>query len=130
MSLMNYRDLVFKRMIQILSVVLILGGCASQPKRVTQQPEAVQGAGTTQQQLALISNIEVEEKEDAVRVVIKGSAPLTYEVTQAESPLRLIIDVADARLAISGEPIPVRKGAVSEIVPSELEKRGKELCPC
>jgi len=69
MSLMNYRDLVFKRMIQILSVVLILGGCVSQPKRDTQQPpEAVQGAGTTQQQLALISNIEVEEKEDALRV--------------------------------------------------------------
>ena len=126
MSLMNYRDLVFKRMIQILSVVLILGGCASQSKRDTQQPEAVQGAGTTQQQLALISNIEVEEKEDAVRVVIKGSAPLTYEVTQAESPLRLIIDVAEARLAISGEPIPVRKGVVSEIVPSELEKEGKK----
>ncbi len=125
MSLMNYRDLVFKRMIQILSVVLILGGCASQPKRVTQQPEAVQGAGTTQQQLALISNIEVEEKEDAVRVVIKGSAPLTYEVTQAESPLRLIIDVVEARLAISGEPIPVSKGVVLEIVPSELEKEGK-----
>jgi type IV pilus assembly protein PilQ len=126
MSLMNYRDLVFKRMIQILSVVLILGGCASQPKRNTQQPEAAQGAGTTQQQLALISNIEVEEKDDAVRVVIKGSAPLTYEVTQAESPLRLIIDVAEARLAISGEPIPVRKGVVSEIVPSELEKEGKK----
>ena len=127
MSLMNYRDLVFKRMIQILSVVLILGGCASQPKRVTQQPEAVQGAGTTQQQLALISNIEVEEKEDAVRVVIKGSAPLTYEVTQAELPLRLIIDLAEARLAISGEPIPVRKGVVSEIVPSEPEKEGKKF---
>ena len=126
MSLMNYRDLVFKRMIQILSVVLILGGCASQPKRDTQQPEAVQGAGTTQQQLALISNIEVEEKADAVRVVIKGSAPLTYEVTQAESPLRLIIDVAEARLAISGEPIPVSKGIISEIVPSELEKEGKK----
>ena len=44
MSLMNYRDLVFKRTIQILSVVLILGGCASQPKQVSQQPEAVQGS--------------------------------------------------------------------------------------
>ena len=125
MSLMNYRDLVFKRMIQILSVVLILGGCASQPKRVTQQPEGVQGPGKTHQQLALISNIAVEEKEDAVRVVIKGSAPLTYEVTQAESPLRLIIEVADARLAISGAPIPVRKGVISEIVPSAFEKEGK-----
>jgi len=62
-----------------------------------------------------------------VRVVIKGSAPLTYEVTQAESPLRLIIDVAGARLGISGEPIPVSKGVVTEIVPSELEKEGKNF---
>ena len=127
MSLTNYRNLVFKRMIQILSVVLIMGGCASQPKQVAQPPETSQGPETSQQQLALISNIEVEEKEEAVRVVIKGSAPLTYEVTQAESPLRLIIDVAGSRLAIPGEPISVSKGVVSEIVPSEFEKEGKNF---
>jgi len=128
MSLMKYRGLVFKRIFEILAVVLLLGGCATQPQPVTQQPpEATSEGVTTPQQLALVSNIAVEEKGDAVRVVIKGSAPLTYEVTQAESPLRLIIDVADARLAISGEPIPVSKGVVSEIVPSELEKEGKNF---
>ena len=127
MSLMNYRSLVFKRIIEILAVVLLLGGCATQPQHVTQQPPGATPEGVTApQQLALVSNIAVEEKEDAVRVVIKGSAPLTYEVTQAESPLRLIIDVAEARLAISGEPIPVHMGVVSEIVPSELEKEGKK----
>ncbi|HPD61613.1 MAG TPA: AMIN domain-containing protein, partial [Thermodesulfobacteriota bacterium] len=127
MSLMNYRDLIFKRVAKMLSVVLIVGGCASQPRQVTQPPEAPQGPETPQQPLALISNIAVEEKEEAVRVVIKGSAPLTYEVIQAESPLRLIIDVAGSRLAISGKPISVSKGVVSEIIPSEFEKEGKNF---
>jgi len=128
MSLMNYRGLVFKRIFEILAVVLLLGGCATQPQPVTQQPSGAISEGvTTPQQLAIVSNIAVEEKEDAVRVVIKGSAPLTYEVTQAESPLRLIIDVTGARLAIPAEPIPVSKGVVSEIVPSELEKEGKNF---
>jgi hypothetical protein len=123
---MNYRELVFKRMIQILSVVLILG-CASQPQQVASQPEAVQGAETTtqEQQPALISGIEAEENETAVRVLIKGSAPLTYEVTQAESPLRLIVDVAGAQLAMPGEPIRVTREPFQKLFRPRLIRRGR-----
>ena len=124
MSVMNYRGQVFKRIIPILSVVLLLGGCAGQSKLVTQPSEAAPEAETTQQTLALISNISVEEKEDVVRVAIKGSEPLTYEVTQMDSPLRLVVDVVGAKLAAPTEPILVEKGEITEIISSEFEKEG------
>jgi len=130
MSLMNYRSLKLT-LLEILLVIFVLGGCASQQPSY-HQPQEVQPVAVTEpvpepvaSQLASISNIEVTEREDTIRVVINGTEPLTYNVTQMEFPLRLVIDVAGARLDAPAERIMVDTGVITEINPSELEVEGE-----
>jgi len=133
MSLMNYRSLK-STWLEILLVIFMLGGCASQqpsyqqpqkvrPVQPVAVPEPIPEAVTSQP--ASISNIEVTEREDTIRVVINGTEPLTYSVIQMEFPLRLVIDVAGARLDAPAERIAVDTGVITEINSSELEVEGE-----
>ena len=105
MSLMNYRSLK-STLLEILVAIFVLGGwCAiPQPSYAQEaQPVAVAEPEAVTSQLASISNIEVTEGEDTIRVVLNGTEPLTYNVTQMEFPLRLVIDVEGARLDAAAE---------------------------
>ena len=133
MSLMNYRSLK-SILLEILLVIFVLGGCASQPSYHHQPQEVrpVQPVAVPEpvpepvmMQLASISNIEVTEEGDTIRVIINGTEPLTYNFTQVEFPLRLVIDVTGARLDAPVGVIPVDKGVITEINPSELEIDGE-----
>ena len=118
---------VFKGFWVILPVVLLLAGCASQPKPAYPPPETTEAPAeiiSPEQPIAFISSIEVEEQEEFIRVIIKGSEPLTYEVTQMEAPLRLVVDVAGAQLETPQDTMAVNKGVVTEITPLELEMEG------
>ncbi|MBW1679254.1 MAG: AMIN domain-containing protein, partial [Deltaproteobacteria bacterium] len=126
MSLMNYRSLVSKMtLLKIISVILVLGGCASQPSYYQPQDQPVTPEPVVMDQLTSVSNIEVEELGNSIRVIINGSEPLTYNVTQMEFPLRFVVDVAGAQLDAPSEDIPVDKGVITEIISSEIEKDGE-----
>ena len=135
MKIINYQSLEFKPiLLLILLVILALGGCTGQPSYHQPQPQQVQPVvvpepvpeEVTAHHLASISNIEVKEQEDdTIRVIINGSEPLTYNATEMEFPLRLVVDVEEARLDMPTAGIPVEKGVITEITPLELEKDGK-----
>jgi hypothetical protein len=135
MSLMNYRSLK-GGLVEVLLVVLVMGGCASQPASYRHAEEArpVEPVAVAEpaaeveavtRAVASISNIGVTEEDDRVRVVINGTEPLAYTVSQMEFPLRLVIDVAGAGLDAPAEPIAVDKGVITEITPSEVEVGGE-----
>jgi len=75
----------------------------------------------------LVSNIEVIEQEDTLRVIISGSEPLTYNLNQEESPSRLVVDLEGVKLDVPNEAIPVNKGVITEIIPSEIEEEGESF---
>ncbi|MCX8011615.1 MAG: AMIN domain-containing protein, partial [Desulfobacterota bacterium] len=132
MKLMNYQGLIFKRLLLFLSVMLLLGGCASSPppKPAAQQtlsPEEQSFSSESQPSATLISQISTGERDDAFTVVISGSEPLIYEVSELEDPPRLVVEVAGAKLAFSPRPISVENGVIKEIFSEEQEKEGKPL---
>ncbi|MFH0812815.1 MAG: AMIN domain-containing protein, partial [Pseudomonadota bacterium] len=129
MKSIKFRSGVFKSIGTMMLVVLVLGGCAGQSGYQSQvQPQPVSpepSQATTPSQPASISTVEVEEQDNSVRVVIKGSEPLTYTVLQKEAPLRLVVDVAGAKLNAPPETLKVEKGAITEIWPSEVDNNGE-----
>jgi len=128
MSITMYRNLVSKSILpNILLAVLIVAGCASQAHYQSQvQPVTTESASDpATSHLAAISNVELEEKADSIRVIIKGSEALTYAVTQKEFPLRLVIDIAGASLEAPDKNITVNKLGITEIRLSELKVSGE-----
>lgn len=132
MSVKNFRTLVFRSFwttLLALPLLLVVAGCAGQqgPKPGA-QPTAADTAPETvaATPAAEISGIAAEEGERSLRVIIKGSTSLTYEVTREEFPARLVVDITGAELAMSGEPIAVNKGGITEIKPSQVEVGGEK----
>ncbi|MBN2467827.1 MAG: type IV pilus secretin PilQ [Deltaproteobacteria bacterium] len=130
MSPTTYRNLVSKSILLPIFILLLIGGCASQspyqsqsqapapsPATPVSEPQVVQSAS--------IAGIAVEEQEDSLRVIIKGSEPLTYTVTQMEFPVRLVVDVTGARLEVPTETVSVNKMGITEVWPSEMELSGE-----
>ena len=124
MSIIKYRNLAGKSILPkiVFAILIVAGaGCASQ----TNYPSQVQPATTETvsepaiSHVATISDVALEEKTDSIRVIIKGSEPLTYNVSQKEFPLRLAVDVAGARLEAPATIIAVNKGGVAGIRLSE-----------
>jgi type IV pilus secretin PilQ/predicted competence protein len=112
-----------------LPLFSLVTGCASQqgpaPGAQSTASDTVPEAVTASQGPS-ISLIEAEEGEGSLRVIIKGSTSLTYNVTREEFPPRLVIDVAGAALTMPVDPISVHKGAVTEIKPSQVEVGGEK----
>jgi len=129
MKLKNYQRIFLKSLLLFLSVILLGGGCASSaPPKPVSSPEGQQLAvNPPQLSTTLISRISAEERPDTLTVIVSGSEPLIYEVSEIDSPPRLIVEVTGAKLAFPSEPIPVEKGVVKEIFPAEQDKEGKPL---
>ncbi len=99
--------------IVLLTIVsLIFTGCAS----VT-GPEAGQPAVRV-----AIQSITPQETDTRTEIVIVGSDPiLQYTSFQLTEPLRLIVDITDADLAMFKDKITVNKGPVIDITPSQVD---------
>jgi type IV pilus assembly protein PilQ len=69
-----------------------------------------------------INKIEPVETDGKTEIQIEGSEPiLQYTSFQLTEPLRLVIDISDADISKLSNKIEVGKGAVLDIVPSQMD---------
>jgi type IV pilus assembly protein PilQ len=95
----------------LLAAGLLLPGCGS---------HKVPGAETTQH--VELSSITPAERDGGVELTIEGSNPiLQYTSFQLTEPLRLVIDITDADLGKIQDKIAVNQGAITDIVPSQVD---------
>jgi type IV pilus secretin PilQ/predicted competence protein len=69
---------------------------------------------------AVITNIATEALGETVRVVVHATAPLQYTAFKLHDPLRLVIDIPEARFGELPQPPPVAGELVSRIEPQAL----------
>lgn len=75
-----------------------------------------------------ISGVTLGKTREGLRMTIKGETTPTYTVYELFDPLRLVLDIADARLAGSAEfPPKLPQGPVREI--KNVSPPGQELSP-
>jgi type IV pilus assembly protein PilQ len=72
--------------------------------------------------LVPINNIGPRETDGKTEIIVEGAGPLQqYTSFQLTEPLRLVVDIADADIRKFQDKIPVGKGAILDIVPSQLD---------
>ncbi len=101
------------RLILGLTVLIVLSGlfygCAAK--------SAGKQAG-----LIAISKIEPRETDGKTEIAIEGAEPiLQYTSFQLSEPLRLVVDISDADIRSIRDKITVNKGAILDIVPSQMD---------
>ncbi len=103
-------------LIILISFSGVFHGCAAKSGTAGKQSGA----------LVAITKIEPREIEGRTEVVIEGADPLlqftSYQVTE---PLRLIVDISDADIAKNQDKIPVGKGAILDITPSQRDSSAR-----
>ena len=67
-----------------------------------------------------IQKIEVTKTDKGSRVVIEGSRPFEYSATKLENPLRVVVDLPEAKLGKLAGPIEVQDGIVNVIRNSQI----------
>lgn len=102
-------------MIILVFLAQVFSGCAAKSPAIGQA-----GAMVT------ITKIESRDADGKTEIVIEGSEPiLQYTSFQLTEPLRLVVDVADADVRKLQEKIPVGKGAVVDISPSQMDNTAR-----
>ena len=102
---------ILRLMVLIFLTAGMFHGCAAKSPSVTVPGELVP-----------ITAIEPRETDGKTEIVIEGAKPiLQYTSFQLTEPLRLVVDITDADVRKFQEKIPVAKGAVLDIVPSQLD---------
>ncbi len=72
--------------------------------------------------LIAISKIEPRETDGKTEIAIEGAEPiLQYTSFQLSEPLRLVVDISDADIRKIQDKIAVNKGAILDIVPSQMD---------
>jgi type IV pilus assembly protein PilQ len=72
-----------------------------------------------------ITGIRWQQTTDAFLLTVSGDGPPTYTIYELFNPLRIILDIADARLAESaGLPMHPSQGPVSKITGRLLDDQG------
>jgi type IV pilus assembly protein PilQ len=104
-----------RSIIWLIILILIAGvfhGCAAKSPSAGKEPGA----------LIPITKIEPRETDGKTEIVVEGAEPiLQYTSFQLTEPLRLIVDISDADVRKMQEKITVGKGAVLDIVPSQMD---------
>jgi type IV pilus assembly protein PilQ len=89
----------------------VFHGCAKPP-----------AAGTAAVAPVSISKIEPRETDGKIEIQVEGDAPITqYTSYQLTEPLRLVVDITGADISKFKDKIPVAKGPVLDIAPSQAE---------
>lgn len=68
-----------------------------------------------------IKKIEVTESAEGSRVSIEGSKPFEYKVFKSVNPLRVVVDLPQAKLGKLVGPIKVQSGAVNVIQNKQID---------
>jgi len=105
----------------VFVALAMLSSCAG-PTETVKRPEAVTGQEASEP--AKITDITAEALEGKVRVTIESARNLSYTTFMLTDPARLILDLPNTVVNEKG-PIPVNKGAVIQIVPSQLPNENK-----
>ncbi len=104
-------DPLFWLILFIIPLAFLGNGCAT-----TKPASGKQGAPL------VINKIEPRETDGKTEIVIEGSEPiLQYTSFQLTEPLRLVVDISDADVTKLGEKVAVGKGAILDIVPSQMD---------
>jgi type IV pilus assembly protein PilQ len=104
------------RVIHWLIILIFLAagtfhGCAKSPS-----------AGKVPNASVPISKIEPRETDGKTEIVVEGAGPITqYTSYQLTEPLRLVVDITGADVRTFKDKIPVGKGAVLDIAPSQTD---------
>jgi len=72
-------------------------------------------------ELLSIQKIEVTESTGGPRVAIEGSKPFEYTVFKLGNPLRIVVDLPDAKLGKLAGPLKVQNGIVNVIQNKQID---------
>ena len=103
---------ILRLMVLILFTAGVFHGCAAKSPTTGQEPGA----------LVPISKIEPRETDGKTEIIVEGAGPIQqYTSFQLTEPLRLVVDMTDADVRKFPDKIPVGKGAILDIVPSQMD---------
>jgi len=103
---------ILRLIVLIFLTAGVFHGCAAKSPTAGKEPGA----------LVPISKIEPRETEGKTEIVVEGAGPLQqYTSFQLTEPLRLVVDITDADIRKFPDKIPVGKGAILDIVPSQMD---------
>jgi len=83
-------------------------------------PSFSQGQSTNPEPLS-IQKIEVTESTGGPRVAIEGSKPFEYTVFKLANPLRIVVDLPEAKLGKLAGPLKVQNGIVNVIQNKQID---------
>jgi type IV pilus assembly protein PilQ len=103
--------------IKMLWLIIVVGllsgfqGCSKKTPAMAPQAAPV-----------VINKIEPRDVDGKIEITIEGTGPLyQYTSFQLTEPLRLVVDIGDANLGTLKDKISVKSGAVTDIVPSQMD---------
>ncbi|HSQ78632.1 MAG TPA: type IV pilus secretin PilQ [Nitrospirota bacterium] len=103
---------ILRLIVLIFLTAGVFYGCAAKSPTAGKEPGA----------LVPINKIEPRETEGKTEIVVEGAGPLQqYTSFQLTEPLRLVVDISDADIRKFPNKIPVGKGAILDIVPSQMD---------
>ena len=103
---------MLRLMVLIFLTAGVFHGCAAKSPTTGKESGA----------LVPISKIEPRETDGKTEIVVEGAGPIQqYTSFQLTEPLRLVVDITDADVRKFPDKIPVGKGAILDIVPSQLD---------
>ena len=103
---------ILRLMVLIFLTAGVFHGCAAKSPTTGKEPGA----------LVPISKIEPRETDGKTEIVVEGAEPIQqYTSFQLTEPLRLVVDITDADVRKFPDKITVGKGAILDIVPSQLD---------
>ncbi len=65
--------------------------------------------------LTTISSVKIDRQEEVVQIAVTGSQPFSYSMTNHDNPLRIMVDIQQARFVDLPPALPVGEGGVKAI---------------
>ena len=103
----------------VLPILILAFACAPTAPEVVESETAVETVGLT-----AVRTIEVVEGPESMSVVLEGSAPLSYKVSERRDPLRLVLDLFDTEVGAVEGRRPVEVAPISWIEAEQLDHEG------
>ncbi len=103
----------------VLPILILAFACAPSAPEVVESETAVETSG-----LAAVRTIEVVEGPESMSVVLEGSAPLSYKVSERRDPLRLVLDLFDTEVGEVEGRRPVEVAPIAWIEAEQLDHEG------
>jgi len=103
----------------VLPILILAFACTPAAQEVVGPETAGEAVGLT-----AVRSIEFVEGPESVSVVLEGSAPLSYKVSERRDPLRLVLDLFDTDVGAVEGRISVEAAPISWIESEQLDHKG------